>query len=224
MRIGGAQLLSLAARWNLRFGSLREALAVLACQGQVGVIVQDVAIQEWLQRVDALVSHEDFPQDVEGLVGGSRMNAFLYAAKESLGEAIQSQYGRWYANVGAREVALAQTIRFCARSGLCTSARFGRIASAHPNSLERAQELAADALLAHLAGLDLRDSEWGRPLTELVRQFRARHVEGIRSLRESPPLSSTPNFLFTGSWLGAYVEVTVSGRTGQVTGIVFEVD
>src|SRR6185436_15601506 len=54
-----------------------------------------------------------------------------------------------------------------------------------PNDAARARQVAGDELLAWLASHDLNQTEWGRPLEDLVNEFRDRHVTSVRAMRET---------------------------------------
>ena len=90
------------------------------------------------------------------------------------------------------------------------------------------RQVAADALLAELATHDFRQTEFGRPLEELAREYRAQHVADIRAFRETIAAEDWPAHpewaLHAGRWLGAYIEVTVVRATGEVDNVLVEID
>jgi hypothetical protein len=94
-----------------------------------------------------------------------------------------------------------------------------------PGDPVRNREIAADALLRHLATLDLVHTEFGRSYVDLCRAFRMWHVDSIRFFRhEAAPESSTTSHVYIGNWLNPYVEVSVDKVTGAATNVYFEID
>jgi hypothetical protein len=205
-----------------------EAVAVNACAGQVGVFVDDVAFVATLGAADAQLSSAGFRTDATGLVGADRLESYLFNAKESVEAELQDLFGRWYLSTTTRDQALAGAVDAAID-----------VAVAHPidlvdpiapvaGNVAVTRHVVADALLVHIGGMDLRETEWARTMEELTREFRTWHVQSIRNFREtvSPePWPSHPEWdLYVGDWLGAYVEVTVLKSTGAVVNVLLEID
>jgi hypothetical protein len=205
-------------------GSCGEAIKVQQCQGQLGVTVDDVAIQAALKALDARVTDPaGFAKDAIGLVGADKALELVGAVNELVGERLQNQFGKWYPTAAARDAAMSAELE----AGIDHAyARPFTIIEPHapiPGDLAQARHVAADALLGYLATLDLVNTEFGRPLEEMARTYRAQHVQSVRDFRETATTYGTTD-IYLGGWLGAHVEIEVSKVTGKLVNIYFEID
>jgi hypothetical protein len=205
-----------------------EAIAVNACAGQVGVFVTDEAFVATMAQADQLLSAPAFRTDAIGLVGADRVEQFLDGARQTIEGRIEDQFGRWYLSAATRDAALTGALDGGVDRAI---ARPMELCDPHPvvgaGNVAGTRQVAADALLAHLATLDLRATEFGRSLEELGRRFRAGHVASIRELRET--IEPEQHYMdptwqvYIGRWLDAYVEVSVKAD-GSVANVYFEID
>jgi hypothetical protein len=87
-----------------------------------------------------------------------------------------------------------------------------------PGNAQSIRDAAADGLLAELAVHDFLSTEYARTYDTLVGQFRDRHVESIREMRETAAVETHYAFpdrdVVVDRWLDAYVEVSVVRATG----------
>lgn len=213
---------------TLDLGACGEALPVLACQGQVGAVVDDVAFQAALARADTLLADPaGFAADVSALVGAERAAAYTEAVHQSLEGRLEQQVGRWYSDEAARDAALVAEVDAGLDAAYARPYDLIEPWEPLPGDLARNRQVAADTLLAWLASHDLRNTEWGRSLEVLARQYRDRHVASLRAFREEAVPEGAPDApedTFIGDWLGALVEIRIDRATGQSAGILFEID
>lgn len=196
-------------------------LEVQACPQ--GVVVDQAAVDAALVRIEPAVV--TLQGDAAALVG-ARAEALVAAARGALVTQLQLEWRRGFPTAAERDLYLDAQLatvldRIYARP-LDSVPAFAPVA----NDPLAARQVAADALLLHLASVDLTQTEWGRPLEALTRQFRDRHLAALRELREVGPVvaeSSTEWTLGT-NWLGALVEVTIDRASGTSSRILFEID
>lgn len=163
--------------------------------------------------------------DAVALVG-PRAEALSTSVEADVEQVFLLEWGRGFSSAAERDLYLDQRIAEVLDLAYARPLDHVAAVSPLPGSSENARQLAADTLLLHLASLDLTQSEWGRPLSVLTRQFRARHLATLRELREVGPLAqeSEAEWLFMVDWLDALVEINVDRRTGASTRILFEID
>jgi hypothetical protein len=214
---------------TLDLGGCGEAIAVNACAGELGVFVTDEQFAATLAEADHRLSDPAFRADAIGLVGADRVEAFLEGARQTVERRLEDQFGRWYLSAATRDAALAAALD----GGIDRAvARPMELIEPHPvvgaADVAGTRQVVADALLAHLATLDLRATEFSRPLEELARVYRAQHVASVRAFRETiapEPYPGHPEWdVYIGNWLGAYVEVSVRKTDGSVANLLFEID
>jgi hypothetical protein len=87
-----------------------EAIEVLACQGQVGVRVDDVAFQAALADGTARTATPAFKADAVGLVGADRADQLQYGAEQMVESKLEPQLGRWYLSTASRTAALTKAV------------------------------------------------------------------------------------------------------------------
>lgn len=198
-----------------------EWLEVQACARAGGAVVDEAAFQAALAAGIARVGSAAFRSDASGLVGADRVEQLVGGAEQTIESHLQALFGRRYADVATRTAALT------AATDAAIDAIYARpldVIEPHapaPDDLAAARQVAADALLAELATFDFVHSEYARPLEELTRTFRARHVADLRSFREAAELDGD---VFIGRWLDPYVEVAIDPATGAATRVLIEID
>jgi hypothetical protein len=210
------------------YGACGEALVVQACLAGVGSRVGAGEIAAALKQLDTqLADPAGFAGDVSGLVGADVAADFTTRVRAAVAARISALEGRVYATADARAAAIAAELD----AGMVAAyARPFDYIARHaplPNDVARARQVAADETLVWLASHDLRLTEWGRPLEELVHDYRARHVASIRALREtSESIAQGADDIYLGDYLGAgtHIEVTIERATGVVTNMLFEID
>ncbi len=202
-------------------GACGEYLEVSACVRQSGAIVDEAAFTAALADGIARTATAEFRADGVGLVGADRVEQLAFGAEQTIEYRLQLLFGQRYASVAARTAALTAAVDGAIDT---VYARPMELVEPHPpvaGDLAALRHVAADALLAELATYDFLHSEYARPLDELTRTFRARHVASIRAFRESLTLDGA---VFADRWLDAYVEVTIDSATGLATRVFIEID
>lgn len=204
--------------------SCGDAFHVRVCQGQVGVVVDDVAFQAALHATDTELAAAH--ADAVALAGADQADAFLDGAKSTVEARFEKLFGRWYLSQTARTTALDAE----RAAGITT-------AYAHPLDLIQAhavhagdaaamKQVAADAVLAELARKDF--GELGRTLEQLVASARAQHVADIGAFRttiDAEPYPGQPDWdVYVGSWLGLHTEVAIIRATGAIQYTLVEID
>jgi hypothetical protein len=212
---------------TLDLGVCGEALSVNACHGALGVTVGDVAITEALGRADTLLQATDgFAKDAPALIGADRVVEFSETVRLTIEERLERQLYQWYPSPSSLGAALDAVIAGALDDAYATPLELVTPREITPGDVGHERQLCADALLLHLAQIDLRQTEWGRPLVELVRTFKSQHVESLRGLRETAEAQpyGAGIHLYVGNWLGALVEIQVETATGTIKHVLFEVD
>ena len=203
-------------------GACGEYLEVQACAGQGGAIVDDAAFQAALALGHARVGTPAFRADAAGLVGSHRVEQLVGGAEQTIESHLEGLYGQRFPDVAARTAALAAAVDAAIDT---VYAGPMDVVEPHPplaGNLAALRHVAADALLRELAAFDFSHSEYHRPLDELTREFRARHVSDIRALREAGVLEQ--GRVFVTRWLDPYVEVTMDPATGAAVHVLIEID
>ncbi|HEU5058481.1 MAG TPA: hypothetical protein VFU21_18240 [Kofleriaceae bacterium] len=206
--------------------SCGEALEVLLCGGGAGVVFDDVAFQAASARADDVIEGS-LAADAGALAGADRAEELAFSVKQEIEGGLEQMIGEQFTSREAMDAAADAVIAGGVDHGYARPLDFFEGPHpAAPGSLPGTRQVVADALLLHLAGLDLENTEFGRPLEELTRLFRARHVADLRAFREEvePVVDGAGNQVYIHNWLDPYVEVSVDPATGQVNRILFEID
>ena len=202
-----------------------EALEVLVCGGGAGVVFDDVAFQAASARADDAIEGS-LAQDADALAGADRAAELAFAVKQEIEGGLEQMVGELFTSRAAMDAAADALIAGGVDHGYARPLDFFEGPHpAAPGDLAGTRQVVADALLLHLAGLDLEETEFGRPLEELTRTYRARHVADLRAFRtEVEPVASGGDEVYIHNWLDPYVEVAIDPATGQVDRILFEID
>ena len=204
-----------------------DALEVMACAGTGGTVVfDDVAFAAAAARGEDAVA-AGIAADADALVGADRAAGFTFAVTQEIEHGLEGLFGRQFPDQAALDEAALGVIEGAIDGAYARP--LDLTDGPHPpapGSVAGTRQLVADSLLLHLAGLDLEQTEFGRPLEELTRLFRARHVADLRAFRTavSPVTDGQGRQVYIGNWLDPYVEVAVDPATGQVVNVYFEID
>lgn len=206
----------------LDLGNCGVAIDVLACQGQVGVTVDDVSFQATLHDADARLANAQ--ADATALVGADKANEWLFGAKELVEVELQQIFGRWTITQAARKTLLDRALE----DGLDHAyARPLDVVEGH-SATANIHDIVGDAVLAELSRMDLVHTEFSRSLEQLVHEYRAQHLASIAAFRttvEAEPYPGHPEWdVYVGDWLGTYTEVTVVRATKQIVSTLVEID
>jgi len=205
-----------------------EALDVLVCQGEVGVWFDDVAFAAAMETARArLADPAGFAGDADALIGADREVEFAAMVDQTVEARMEGLFGRWYPDAAARDAAVLAEIDAVIDLAYARPLDiYGEPHPATPDSLAGMRQVVADALLLYLDSIDLTNTEFGRPLEELARTYRARHVADLRAWRETSTRIDGGNNrdVFIGNWLDPYVEIAVDRDTGAVLDVLFEID
>ncbi|MBK8171378.1 MAG: hypothetical protein IPK60_13675 [Sandaracinaceae bacterium] len=206
-------------------GPCGDARPVLACRAQAGVTMDDTRLAAAIATIGARLDAIGLAADASGLVGRDREAAFTEGAYATVEESLTDLAGRWYADVAALEAAQNTAIETALDR---VYARPLDLVEAHTpvaGDLNATRAVFADAILAHLASLNLSNTEYGRSLESVVHENRAGHVAAIRFMRdEASPEIIGENTYYIAQWLGAHVEAIINPASGAVTSILFEID
>lgn len=207
--------------------SCGEALEVIVCggAGSGGVLFDDVAFGAASDQADALLEGA-FAADAPALAGADRADELAFAVKQEIEGGLEQMIGQIYGGAPERDAAVAAVLAAAIDHAYARPLDFALAHAPAPSSLAKTRQVVADALLAHLAGLDLAQTEFGRPLEELTRVFRTRHVGDLLAFRTTvtPVQDGQGRDVYVGNWLDPYVEVTVDPATGAVVNVLFEID
>ncbi|HEY4178904.1 MAG TPA: hypothetical protein VGM90_18785 [Kofleriaceae bacterium] len=208
--------------------SCGEALDVLACQGQVGVRVDDVAFQAANTAAHTRTGSADARADYAALAGADHVEQLQGSLEQTIQAALEQQQGRWYLGTPARDSVFTKLVDGAIASAYAHPVDLVEPHTAVPGNVDSERQVAADALLAYLAQQDYLRSEFGRSYDDLVIAYRAQHVASLKAFRETivPELypGSTTNDVLIGDWLGAHTEITIDKATGEATNVLVELD
>jgi hypothetical protein len=204
-----------------------EALEVLQCGGvgSGGVVFDDVRFGAASDQADALLEGT-FATDAPALAGADRAAELAFAVKQEIEGGLEQMIGQSFGGPAALDAAVAAVMTAAIDHAYARPLDLALPHAAAPGSIAKTRQVVADALLAHLADLDLTQTEFGRPLEELTRQFRQRHVDDLRAFRTqvTPEQDSQGRDVYVHNWLDPHVEVTVVPSTGEVVNVLFEID
>lgn len=210
---------------TLDLGSCGNVMEMRSCASQIGVYAREKEINEAL--VSAEPAMAELQVDAQSLVGRERADDFIAAVRAALRDQLYALYSSYHISTEAARKALAIQAAWAIDQAYAEPLKYAARLKPIPGDLQRERQMAADGLLDYLSSIDLPHTEFGRPLIQLVREFRRRHVEAIRYFREeAEPADWSPNpgwDNFVGEWLNL-VEIRVDRRTGEVAQILFEID
>lgn len=221
--------LAALAAGTVDLGRCGEAIAVLQCVGQTGVVVDDVAFQAALADANTRTSSAAFRSDATGLVGAGRVDAFAFGAVQTVEARLEGLFGQWYASAAARTAALTAAVDAGIVQAYARPLDLVETTTPVANDAAVTRHVAADALLVALGEYDFVNSEFARSYDQLIAEYPAQHVASIRELREAGEMEPYPGHpewsVITGHWLsGPYIEVTILNATGAAVNVLVEVD
>jgi hypothetical protein len=210
------------------YGKCGEALVIQACLKAGGARVDAAALAAAHARLETrLGDPAGFAADAVGLVGAGHGADFTTTVRAAVGAKLDALNGSVYDSAPARDAALDAALEAALLSAYARPLDYVARWEPLPNDQVRARQVAGDELLTWLATHDLTQTEWGRPLEALVGEFRARHVDSIRAMRETSEIFvDGANDIYLGDYLGGgpHVEVTIERATGKVLNMLFEID
>lgn len=205
-----------------------EALYVQQCQGQVGVVFDDVAFGAAMDEAQALLADPaGFAGDADALIGADRVVEFSQMVEQTVEGRLEQMFGRWYPDASSRDAAVDAEIAGAIDLAYARPLDiFGEPHAAFPADLAQMRHVVADGLLLYLDSIDLTNTEFGRPLEVLAKTYRARHVADLRAWRTIVVRVDGGNNrdVYVGNWLDPYVEVTTDRTTGAIVNVLFEID
>lgn len=206
--------------------SCGEAIDVLACRGALGALINDATIN------DAKTAFEPklvtLAADGVGLVGADKAVELAATVREVVNGRLAAEGGAWLLTAAARTKVLATATDVPLDEAYALPLYFVDGHEAAPGDVAATRQVAADALLSYLRTTDYEHSELGRSYLTLTKELRAQHVASLKAFRETSErvtFPSMPNVeSFVGEWIGLHTEVTVDHTTGEVTGVLVEID
>lgn len=209
-------------------GSCGDARTVKACQGQVGVTVDDLAFQATLHTRDVRLADPAVRSDATGLVGPARADAWLAGAGDTVEQNLEDMFGRWFVTASGRDKALARALEAGIDTAYARPLDLVPATPVVPGDAAAMRQVAADAVLARIATMNFVDSDFERTLEQLAHEFRAQHVSSIRAFRETVTPEPYPGMptedVYIGDWLGAHTEVVTDRASGAVLSTLVELD
>jgi hypothetical protein len=209
-------------------GTCGDARTVKACQGQVGVTVDQAAFQATLHTRDTRLADPAVRSDATGLVGTTRADAWLGGAGDTVEANLEAMFGRWYVTASGRDKALAAAVETGIDTAYARPLDLVPAAPVVPTDAAAMRQVAADAVLARIATMNFVDSDFERTLEQLAHEFRAQHVSSIRAFRETIAAEPYPGMptqdVYIGDWLGAHTEVVTDRASGAVISTLVELD
>lgn len=203
-----------------------EAIAVRACHGQLGVVVDAPSIAAATAASDAQLA--TLAADAPGLVGADRAADLGLVVHEVIAGRLAAEQGVWLLSATARAQVLARATGLPLDEAYAYPFSFVDGHEAAPGNVAATRHVAADAVLSYLRTQDYVHSELGRSYFELTQVFRAQHVATLRAFRETSELVTFPSMpgvdYYVGDWIGLHTEVTIARATGEATHVLVEID
>lgn len=203
------------------------ALLVQACRNELGVVIDQAAINATLAAADArLADPMGFAKDATALVGTDRAAGLRVKLRERIAASAGDKLGLWLLTDAAKQAVLGVEPAFDA--AYVNPLAFVPAAPLAPGDVAKTRHVVADALLRYLLTTDYANSEFGRSYAELTRMFRTQHVASLRVFRETvmpESFASLPNTdYYIDRWLGTHTEIGVTRTTGAVSSVLVELD
>ncbi len=206
--------------------SCGEAIDVLACRGALGAPINDAAI------TDAKAAFEPklvaLATDGVGLVGADKAVELAATVREVINGRLAAEGGAWLLTPAARTTVLATATDVPLDDAYAFPLSFVDGHEPAPGNVAATRQVATDALLSYLRTTDYEHSEFGRSYLALTKEFRAQHVASLKAFRETSGLTTFPSMpnveYYVGDWIGTHTEVTVDHTTGEVIGVLVEID
>ncbi len=212
----------------LDLASCGEAFVVQSCQGHLGVVIDDVAVQGAIADGIAVTSSPKFRFDATNLVGAGRVEQLIGGAEQTLDDRVSRTFGRWLLSPTAKTAVLKAAVTGSLDEAYAHPLDLVEPVSPAVGNEQAIRDAAADTLLLELAKFDFAHSEFSRSYEQLVSEYRLQHAESIGEFRTTNPIEPYPGMpdrdVIIGRWLGAYIEVSVSKTTGEVVNTYIEID
>jgi hypothetical protein len=203
-----------------------EAIEVRACQGTVGVVIDQAAVEAAKTASEPKLA--TLATDAVGLVGSARAADLRTATREVIAGRLAQLAGAWLLSPAARTAVIARAADTPLDDAYAFPLAFVDGLEPAPGDAAKTRQVAADAILGYLKLQDYAHSEFDRSYLELTKEFRAQHVASLKSFREQAELVTFPSMpnieYYVGDWLGAHTEVTVDKTTGEPTSVLVELD
>jgi hypothetical protein len=210
--------------------SCGDAITTLACEGQVGAMVDTTAVNGALDAISTRTADPAFQSDSAALVGADHAAAFRETVATRATTAVDALGGRWYLSAATRDARLAAASTGTFDAAYARPLQFVAPHTPAPGDAALSWQVAADALLAYLATQDYLHSEFERTLDQLTTEFRAQHVQSLNEFRTHTNIedftdASLPHsVIYIGQWLGTHTEITIDTDTGAATNVLVELD
>ena len=206
--------------------SCGEAIHVRSCHGQIGVVIDAATLAQAKAASDTKLTQ--LATAAVGLVGPGRAADLTNAARNVIAGRLDAEHGTWLLSATARATVLANATEVPLDDAYAFPLSFVDGLEPAPGDVAHTRHVATDALLAYLKTTDYENSEFGRSYLELTKVFRAQHVASLKAFREESEHTtpgSTPNLeYYIGRWIGTHTEIAVDRTTGEVTGVLVEID
>ncbi len=203
-----------------------EAIEVLTCRRTVGGMIDAAQITAAKTAIEPLLTA--LTTDGNGLVGADRASELASTVRQVISGRLEAEAGAWLLSATARTKVLAAATDVPLDEAYAFPLSFVDGHEPAPGNVAGTRQHAADAILSYLRTTDYEHSEFGKSYLALTKELRAQHVASLKAFRESSELvtfPSVPNVdYYVGAWLGAHTEVTVDHTTGEVSGVLVELD
>lgn len=206
--------------------SCGKALEIIACQGELGMHVDNAFVASTLAANPVNTSM------LSDLVGSDRAAQMTTAVEAARSTRLAARNGAWYLDNTAASASLAVDLDHVWGESLANPLAYVTPRPLRMSATASAGEVAADALLRELSNQDLIHSEFSSPLAEIVRASPADHVGLFKAIRAGvsvdngdfsveATVDATSGGFITG-WFGAYIEINVG--TDVDADVHFEID
>lgn len=206
--------------------SCGDALQVLACRGALGTLVNDAAIAEAKAAFEPKLAA--LAIDGVGLVGADKAGELAATVREVINGRLAAEAGAWLLTPTARAKVLATATDVPLDEAYAFPLYFVDGHEPAPGDVAGTRQYATDAILSYLRTTDYEHSEFGRSYLALTKELRAQHVASLKAFRESSELVTFPSMpnveYYVGDWIGTHTEVTVDHTTGEIIGVLVEID
>ena len=203
-----------------------EAIEVLKCRGVVGGMIDGAQIIAAKTATEPKLTA--LATDGVGLVGADRATELASTVRQVISGRLDAEGGAWLMSATARTKVLATATDVPLDEAYAFPLYFVDGHEPAPGNVAVTRQVATDAILSYLRTTDYEHSEFGRSYLALTKEFRARHVASLKAFRETSELMTFPSMpnvdYYVGDWIGTHTEVTVNHTTGEVIGVLVELD
>lgn len=201
-------------------------MEVLSCRGIVGRLIDDAQITAAKSATEPELTV--LATDGERLVGADHATELAATVRQVISGRLDAEGDAWLMSATAQAKVLTIATDVPLDEAYAFPLSFVAGHEPAPGNVAVTRQVAADAILGYLRTTDYEHSELGQSYLALTKERRAQHVASLGAFRESSEIVTSPSMpnvdYYVGDWVGLHTEVTVNHTTGEVIGVLVELD